>query len=113
MVGRKSIARNISQEGGRGDNVRFPRIRSNGENPSRAIEAALIQDVPAPEVSSCQNQRDLDAIRWHDKLEMRANMLVQRTETLLQIIVIVGGQRLWMRIQTERAQCAGETRHFE
>src|SRR5208282_3986145 len=44
---------------------------------------------------------------------MRANMLIQRPETLLQIVVVVGRQALRMRIESERTQRARKPRHFD
>ena len=79
-----------------GNNFGLSRIRANRKDPARAIEAALIENVAVTKISPRQNQRNLNAIRWHDQLEMRADMLIQRAETLLQIIVVVRWQGFGM-----------------
>ena len=45
-----------------GDDFGFARFGANGENPARAIEAPLIENVAIAEVFSGQDQRNLDAV---------------------------------------------------
>jgi hypothetical protein len=59
-----------------GDDLRLAGFRANREDPSRAIQAALIQNGSIPEISSGQHQGNLHTIRGHDQFEMRTDMLV-------------------------------------
>src|SRR5580658_871662 len=89
QLGQKIFRANFYQTRGLGDNFRFAGLGANGKDPSSAIQATLIQDVTVAEIFSCQDEGDLHAVRWHDQFKMSADVLIERAETLLEIVVIV------------------------
>src|ERR1700682_4838256 len=83
------------------------------EDPPGAVEATLVRNLALVEVAAGLFERHGNTIRGDHQFQMSADMFIQTLEAWAEVQMVIARQRLRMRVQPERAQASGKTRHFE
>src|SRR5215471_3823752 len=105
--------RDLNEPRGARDELQFTNLRANGEDPAGAVQTALVRNLTLIHIAICSRQRDRNAIRRHDQLEMLADVLIELLKTLAEIQVVINGQGLRVRIEPEGAKASSKPHHLE